>query len=577
MCVRSSSDDQKPSDSIKENKSMMRWIGLIALCIFVSQIHAQSAHSLDSSSINLLKMKIPTTDLEKLILTEDAGLKDESIQSIPSQNSITASQTASARWFPLGTGANDAVWAIATLGSDVYAGGLFSGRIAKWNGTVWQSLGSGISGLSTTVSVYAIAVDSPSVYVGGSFSDAGGVSANAIAKWDGGTWHALGSGLSQSGYAGVPSVQAIAVSGGYVYVGGAFSGAGAIQTSNIARWNGTTWEALGNGFNGSVRALTFMNGNLYAAGSFDSSGTTLLHHLAMWNGSNWQAVGGGVNGEVYALAVKGTTLYAGGVFSQAGSTPVNSIASWNGVRWDSLGSGITFGTGIGIVNCLTMSESDLFAGGFFFAAGGRSANNVAKWDGIKWVTLGGGVNSMVLAASGSGINAYFGGSFTNADGQAALRIARYWNVGSTDLSLAAGWNLVSVPRFQLDFTASSIFPGKFGDMFAFNATTMGYELANTLMGGLGYWVYYINPVVTAITGLSLGPVTVSCQAGWNLIGSQDVPVQLSSIVLTNGSTIFGGGFRYNAVSKSYEETTVIAPGEGVWIYVLKTCSITLPG
>jgi hypothetical protein len=575
--VCSSSDDKKTSDSIKENKSMMRWIGLIALCIFVSQVHAQSVNSLDSTSMNLLKMRISTTDLEKLIVAENTGLKDESIQSIPSQNSITASATTSTRWFPLGTGMSDAVWAIAAHGSDVYVGGLFSGRIAKWNGSAWQSMGSGISGLSTTVSVYAIAVDSPSVYAGGSFSDAGGESANAIARWDGAAWHALGSGLSQGGYAGVPSVQAIAVSGGSVYVGGAFSGAGAVQALNIARWNGTSWEALGNGLNGSVRALTIMNGNLYAAGSFDASGTTPLQHMAMWNGSEWQAVGGGMNGDVYALAVKGTTLYAGGVFSQAGTTPVNSIASWNGVRWDSLGSGITLGAGIGIVNCLAISESDLFAGGFFYTAGGRSANNVAKWDGLKWVTLSGGVNSMVLAASGSGINAYFGGSFTTADGGAASRIARYWNVGSTDLNLAAGWSLVSVPRYQLDFTANTVFSGKFGDMFVFNATTTGYELAPMLMGGLGYWVYYINPTVVTITGLSLGPVTIPCQAGWNLIGSQDLPVQLSSIVLTNGATIFGGGFRYNALSKSYEETTVITPGEGVWIYVLKACSITLPG
>jgi hypothetical protein len=552
---------------------MTRWIGLLALGIFVSPVHAQGVNSLDSSSINLLKMRVPTTDLERLVVAEVSGLKEESIQSTNAQNATTAST----RSFSLGTGVNDAVWAIAALGSDVYAGGLFSGRIAKWNGSVWQSMGSGISGTSSTVSVYALAVDSPSVYAGGSFSDAGGVSTNAIARWDGGAWHALGSGLSQSGYAGVPSVQAIAVSGGYVYVGGAFSGAGTIQALNVARWDGATWEALGNGFNGSVRALTFMNGNLYAAGSFDSSGTTPLKHVAMWNGSAWQAVGSGMNGAVYTLAANGTTLYAGGVFSQAGTTPVNSIASWNGIRWDSLGSGITLGAGIGIVNCLTANGSDIFAGGFFYAAGGKSANNVAKWDGLKWVTLSGGVNSMVLAASASGIDAYFGGSFTNADGQAALRIARYWNVGSTDLNLAAGWNLVSVPRFQLDFNANVVFPGKFGDMFAFNASTQSYEMAATLRGGIGYWAYYINPVIATITGLSLGPVTISCNAGWNLIGSQDMPLEISSIVLSDGATIFGGAYRYNAISKTYEETTVIAPGEGVWIYVLKACNVTLPG
>src|SRR6266496_1342121 len=44
-------------------------------------------------------------------------------------------------------------------------------------------------------------------------------------------------------------VNAIAVSdaNGYVYVGGRFSLAGGISAPNIARWNGSSWSALGSG------------------------------------------------------------------------------------------------------------------------------------------------------------------------------------------------------------------------------------------------------------------------------------------------------------------------------------------
>ena len=42
--------------------------------------------------------------------------------------------------------------------------------------------------------VYALAVSGTNLYAGGSFSTAGGVPANFIAKWDGSTWSALGSG-----------------------------------------------------------------------------------------------------------------------------------------------------------------------------------------------------------------------------------------------------------------------------------------------------------------------------------------------------------------------------------------------
>src|SRR5262245_18731817 len=53
-----------------------------------------------------------------------------------------------------------------------------------------------------------------------------------------GTWNALGTGLNST-------VNAIAVSGSDVYVGGAFTDAGGnANADRIARWNGSTWIAL---------------------------------------------------------------------------------------------------------------------------------------------------------------------------------------------------------------------------------------------------------------------------------------------------------------------------------------------
>ena len=47
------------------------------------------------------------------------------------------------------------------------------------------------------IAVYALAVDaSGNLYAGGDFTTAGGVSANRIAKWDGSSWSALGSGMN---------------------------------------------------------------------------------------------------------------------------------------------------------------------------------------------------------------------------------------------------------------------------------------------------------------------------------------------------------------------------------------------
>jgi hypothetical protein len=556
----------------KEDRSMMRWVTLLVWSIFIinAYVQAQLVYPLDTLSTDLLKKNSPTRSLLPLITSTEAGT---------TQSANTQSPAPSwGNWSPMGTGTNAAVWAIAASGSRVYAGGSFTtaggisaNYIALWNGINWQRLGTGMSG-STSPAVYSIAIDSPSVYAGGSFFEAGGITVNSIARWDTGAWHALGSGLSDSGYGLMAKVDAITFLGGYVYVGGSFTNAGAVPTQNIARWNGTTWEAVGSGFNGTVRALAVMDGNLYAAGTFDSSGSTRTPYIAMWDGSAWQSVGGGTSYQIFTLAVHGSTLYAGGYFSQAGGTPANNIASWNGVAWQPLGSGIDL-----VVYSLTFSESDLLAGGFFTTAGGQPASMVAKWNGAAWSPLGSGVDYMVEASSASGTDVYFGGFFGKANGQPVSNIAHYRNIEGTELALPKGWSLVSVPRVQVNYHAESVFPGKFGAMFGYNMTIADYEEKEILSIGSGYWVFYVNATTITVYGPAPSVVTITTLLpGWLLLGSRERTVQVSEIILDNGATIFGSAFRYNNSIGDYQETMEINPGEGVWIFVTKACTIRLP-
>ena len=75
-----------------------------------------------------------------------------------------------------------------------------------------------------------VAVSGSTVYAGGDFSTAGGVSATRIAKWNGSSWSAMGSRMNNA-------VLAIVVSGGTVYAGGDFSTAGGVSASRVGRWN----------------------------------------------------------------------------------------------------------------------------------------------------------------------------------------------------------------------------------------------------------------------------------------------------------------------------------------------------
>jgi hypothetical protein len=132
-------------------------------------------------------------------------------------------------WSALGTGTSDVVYALAVDGNgNVYAGGSFTwaggaavNRIAKWDGTAWSALGPGVSfPPQLFASVRALAVDgSGQVYAGGEFVTAGSVAANYVAKWDGTAWSALGTGVNNY-------VRALAVRSGKVYVGGHFTTVG---------------------------------------------------------------------------------------------------------------------------------------------------------------------------------------------------------------------------------------------------------------------------------------------------------------------------------------------------------------
>jgi hypothetical protein len=134
-------------------------------------------------------------------------------------------------WSALGPRMNSMVLALAASGTNLYAGGY--GVIAKWDGTVWSGLGSGISGSPYEAIVMALAVSGTNLYAAGQFTAAGEVPANNIAKWDGSAWSGLGSGMGGSNN---PYVLALAADGaGHLFVGGPFTSAGTNVSPCIAQ------------------------------------------------------------------------------------------------------------------------------------------------------------------------------------------------------------------------------------------------------------------------------------------------------------------------------------------------------
>src|SRR5258707_3770733 len=75
---------------------------------------------------------------------------------------------------------------------------------------------------------------------------------------------------------------------------------------------------------------------IYAAGDFPSIGGTPASNIARWNGSIWSALGSGTDRVIDALAGfddgtgGGPDLYAGGSVVQAGGLLSWAVAEWRG-------------------------------------------------------------------------------------------------------------------------------------------------------------------------------------------------------------------------------------------------------
>ena len=113
----------------------------------------------------------------------------------------------------------------------------------------WDHLGDRGTPGSNSLNLVASALEATpgGLYVGGEFTDAGGVAnADRIAKWNGSSWSAL-SPISNG------RVFAIAVSGGKVYAGGNFTTAGNEDANNLAVWDGGSWKPACNDSTAGVR------------------------------------------------------------------------------------------------------------------------------------------------------------------------------------------------------------------------------------------------------------------------------------------------------------------------------------
>jgi len=253
-------------------------------------------------------------------------------------------------WSTLGSGMNATVWALKIFddgsGPALFAAGKFStaggqpaAGIARWDGQQWSALGEGLSGIGLGFMDLELYDDGtgPALYVGGRFTTAGGQPANNIAKWDGSSWSTLGSGITDA--TNFLSVTTLAThdegSGPQLYVGGRFSNAGGVAATNVAKWNGASWSAVGD---------FSPNSFVYALNSFDSGSSPArliataansLRTITVLSGNSFVPINGIAQNETATHIHShddgsGPAIYFGGFFfnQNFGGLVLNHIAKW---------------------------------------------------------------------------------------------------------------------------------------------------------------------------------------------------------------------------------------------------------
>jgi hypothetical protein len=272
--------------------------------------------------------------------------------------------------------------ALALKAGKLYVGGYFAsvggqsrqnlaaidtstGTVTAWNP---NPDGGEIDGLAATNST---------VYVSGAFDTIGGQTRSGLAALNTTTGNATAWNPNPTG--GGVGVQAIALAGSVLYVGGDFTAIGgqnrkalaAIDTSSGAA---TAWNpvlALDSPFGGVyVDALAVSGNSIYIDGNFNYVGGQARQQLAEVDATTgtptaWNP--GGVGGEVAAFAVTDSSVYIGGNFAGIGSTTRYYLVE---VDRDA-GSLTTWNPAVdGRVAALTTSAGKLYVGGRFSSIDG---------------------------------------------------------------------------------------------------------------------------------------------------------------------------------------------------------------
>lgn len=145
-----------------------------------------------------------------------------------------------------------------------------------------------------------------------------------------------------------------------------------------------------------------------------------------------------------------------------------------------------------------------------------------------------------------------------------------WNAA---MMVFPNWNLLSISSEVDQPDVETIFPDAITQAFSYNGE--GYVQQTTLQTGRGYWLKFSIGRAFSLGGNPVLAETVVVKAGWNLIGSINIPLNPTSIVSDPPGLSTSQFFGYSAAG--YQTADMIQPGHGYWVKVLQDSKLILAG
>jgi outer membrane protein assembly factor BamB len=245
-------------------------------------------------------------------------------------------------------------------------------------------------------------------------------------------------------------VQVITVSGGTVYIGGAFTSvrpagasAASVTRNHLAAFDEATGALLpwNPNASGNVRAIEVVGSTVYVGGSFTRVGGASRHDLAAVDATTAavQPWNPGAGGQVLDMGAANGTLYVGGDFTTAGGAARTRLAAFSTVT-GALTSWAPSADAEVKALSLTADDAKVVIGGDFTHVNGSSQSHIAALDPttgapLSWAThLSYSVIDLDVDASGVYVaGGGGGGNFAALDPATG---AKLWD-GGTDGNVQA--------------------------------------------------------------------------------------------------------------------------------------------